>query len=403
MIRTLSVSALILLLLTGCWNRREPEQVDYVVAVGIDIAEDGKLALTIQSPTLEAMKPRGAGQEEKVKTISVKGETAFQAIRNYIRAAGRKLFWGHTQIYVLGEEAAKAGVEKYLDFFSMDPELRGTSQIAVVKGKAKDVMESKTQFTSIPANYLAELIKNSVMVGNAANVNFADFNRMLAEPAGGQPYLPVMKLMEQSEYDKKVAGIKSPSSSGPEQSPIVYTEGTAVFRDSKLTGFLNERETRGLLWANQMLKSTIVAVPSGDGNSRISLELIGGLKSRKEVSIEGGRAHLKLYIKANVNIGDRNSSFEHTDDELLVRLEEGFAKIVREEVEAAYSKASVKLHSDIMGFGNALADQNPKLWKQVKGDWEEELLPDAKLEVKVEGTIRRTSRTLYSPWAKGTE
>lgn len=400
--RCMAVGLAVSVLLTGCWNRRDPNEVDYVVAVGIDMADDGQIALTIQSPSLESLKPQEGGNKEKVKTISVKGKTSFEAIRNYIRAAGRKLFWGHTQIYVIGEEAAKAGVERYLDFFSMDPELRGTSQMAVVKGKAKDVVESKTQFTSVPANYLGELVRNSTLHGHTPVITFAEFNRMQTEPEGGQPYLPMMRLIEQSEYDRQVAGLQTRSSKEPGQTPIVYADGTAVFRGTKLVGTLNERETRGLMWVGKKMKSAIVTVPCGK-DCLTSLEMVGGVKAKKKVEIEGERAILTVEIKADLNVADRSGNLQKTDEAMLLQLEEGFNKVVRTEVEAAFAKASVQLRSDVMAFGNALSDRNPKLWKEVKPEWEEYFLPDAKLTVKVEGKIRRTSRTLYSPWAKSNE
>ncbi|MNC27552.1 hypothetical protein D3C75_757240 [compost metagenome] len=81
-------------------------------------------------------------------------------------------------------------------------------------------------------------------------------------------------------------------------------------------------------------------------------------------------------------------------------MEDAFNALVKEEVEQAFDKAARKLHSDIFSFGNALNDRNPRLWSQVKARWEDEILPNAKLEIKVKGTLRRTSRTLYTPWAE---
>lgn len=386
------------MLLAGCWNRKEAEQVDYVLAVGIDMAPGGEIALTIQSPSLEALKPNGDAAQEKVKTLSVKGRTTFEAVRNYISISGKKLFWGHTQVYLIGEEAAKAGVEKYLDFFSADHELRGTSRMAVVKGLAKDLVESKTQLTSLPARYLSELILNSNINGKAPNILFSDFNRMLAEPTGGQPYLPVMQLMEQAEYDKKLAGLEAESSKGPDQSPLVYTGGTAVFKDTKLAGFLNERETRGLLWTQNSLKSSIVTVECGE-SCLASLEVVGEVRAEKTVTLKGDKAEFVLKVRMDWNLGERVGRLDLSEEDRLRRLEEAADKLVEAEIRAAFAK-SVKLRSDVMAFGNEISDKQPKLWAEVKKDWEDQILPTADLQVEVKGKIRRTTRTLYSPWVK---
>jgi spore germination protein KC len=395
--RTAAVLLLLAVLTTGCWNRKEADHIDYVLAVGIDKADDGNITLTIQSPVLEALKPK-SGEGDKFKTLSVYGQTTFEGIRNYINITGQKLFWGHTQVYLIGEKAAKDGVEQYLDFFTADAELRGTSHVAVVKGMAKDLMEAKTEFTPIPANYMSNLIKNAGLNGKSPTIVFSDFNRMLAEPTGSQPYLPVMELMSQKEYDATKAGIKTKSSSGSNQTPIVYTAGTAVFHNTKLVGFLNEKESRGLLWTKRTLTTTIVVVNCGD-NCTASLELIGGVKNKKLVKMDGDTPKVKISVEANMNIGDRSGFIDVSDEAVIRNLEEGFSKVVKSEIEAAFRKAA-KLKSDILAFGNSLSDRNPKEWEQVKDRWDQEIFPNSELEITVKGHIRRTSRTLYSPWVQ---
>ncbi|MDF2937485.1 MAG: hypothetical protein K0Q90_2858 [Paenibacillaceae bacterium] len=387
------------LLLSGCWSAKEANEIDYVMGVGVDRGDNGEIILTIQTPDLSALKAENSGSEEKYKSISVKGETTFEALRNYINVGGQKLFWGHIQVCVIGEKAARDGVEDFLDFFSSDPELRGTSQIALVKGKAKDVMEARVSLTPIPSDYLSNLLSNATVNGKSPKVQLVDFNRMLTEPEGSQPYLPIMELMSQADYDRRIAGLNTQSSKGPGQTPVIYTGGTGVFRGTRLKGVLNEKESRGLLWTKKFMKSTLIPVET-EGGAVASLELIGGVKNSVAVKMEGDTAHIKLKITANLNIGDRTGGKNVTHVEVLKEMEESFNALVKEEVEQAFDKAARKMHSDIFSFGNALNDRNPKLWNQVKDRWEDEILPNAKLDIEVKGTLRRTSRTLYTPWSK---
>lgn len=394
------VLLLLALLLPGCWNAKEANEIDYVLGVGIDKSESGEIILTIQTPDLPALKSESGGtKREKFKAVSVKGATSFEALRNYINVVGQKLFWGHIQVCVIGEQAAREGVDDFLDFFNADPELRGTSQIAVVKGKAKDAMEARISITPIPSDYFFNLLSNATLNGKAPKVQLVDFSRMLTDPTGSQPYLPVMELMSQEAYDRRIFGHTTPSSKGPEQTPVIYTGGTAVFRGSKLRGYLNEKESRGLLWAKKILKSSLIAVPMDDGKM-VSLELIGGVKNSVSVNMDGDNARIKLNISANLNIGDRNVNKNLTKEEEIRKLEQGFNAIVKEEVQQAFDKAVRRFHCDIFSFGNSLNDRKPKEWDKVKERWEDDILPRAQLEVKVNGSIRRTSRTLYSPWVE---
>lgn len=393
---------LLVLLLSGCWSAKEANEIDYVMGVGVDKADNGDIILTIQTPDLSALKAENPGSGEKYRSISARGATTFEALRNYVNVGGQKLFWGHIQICVIGEHAARDGVEDFLDFFSSDPELRGTSMIAIVKGMAKDVMEARVSLTPIPSDYLSNLLTNATVNGKAPKVQLVDFNRMLTEPVGSQPYLPLMELMSQAEYDKRIAKLDTPSSKGPEQSPVVYTGGTAVFRGTRLKGFLNERETRGLLWTKQFMKSALIPIKTDDGGMA-SLELIGGVRSKVTVKMDGDTARIKLIISANLNIGDRSGSTNLAEVQELKKLQDSFNALVKKEVEMAFDKAVRKYHSDIFSFGNALNDRSPKDWSRVQERWEDEILPRAKLEVEVKGALRRTSRTLYTPWAEDKE
>ncbi|RAV01006.1 Ger(x)C family spore germination protein [Paenibacillus sp. YN15] len=388
-----------LLLLSGCWSAKEANEIDYVMGVGIDKTDSGEIILTIQTPDLSAIKLENASGEDKFKTISVKGATTFEALRNYINVVGQKLFWGHIQVCIIGEKAAREGVDDFLDFFSADAELRGTSYIAVVKGLAKDLMESRLTLMPIPSEYLSNLMSNANLNGKAPKVQLVDFNRMLTEPTGSQPYAPVMELMSQEVYDRRIFGRQISSSKGDEQTPIIYTGGTAVFRGNKLKGFLSEKESRGLIWTKNSMKSAIISVQADEGGV-ISLELIGGVKNRRKVWMENGQAHIRVDISANLNIGDRSGYKNVVKTEELAELEKGFNDIVRKEVEMAFDKTVRKLHCDIFSFGNSLNDRNPKEWEKVKERWEDEILPAAKLDIRVHGTIRRTTRTLYSPWVE---
>lgn len=387
-------------LLSGCWNRKEAEQIDYSLGVGIDMRTKDEVCLTILTPNLEELKPTAGQKKEVQKTLSTRGRTTFQAVRNYIDVSGKKLFWGHTQFYLIGEEAARNGVEHFIDFFTSDAELRGASHMAVVKGNAKEALESKTEFNAISAYNLRDIIRSSAVNGHAPEVLFSEFSRMQAEPIGSEPYLPLIRLMSRTEYDKIKLGLKAGSQSDSNKSPVFVAEGTALFKGTKLVGYLNTMETRGLLWTKNKMKSAIIVVPCEGEGCTVSLELIGGVKSSKKVKIEQGKAKITLNIKAEVNIGDKESQINLVETNEIKELANSFANVVKKEVQAGFDKACRIHKTDVFGFGNTLSDKQPKLWERIKDEWEDDILPKAELEIVVDGQIRRTSRNIYSPWAK---
>ncbi|KJB84520.1 hypothetical protein AZ66_30790, partial [Paenibacillus sp. E194] len=120
--RSVLISCLLLLLLgllvSGCWNRREMNDLAIAVGMGIDKAENGQYEVFVQvvdPGEVSARKP--SGNRAPVTLYSAKGNTVFQAIRRMTTITPRKVYFSHLRIFVFGEEMAREGISKPLDFY----------------------------------------------------------------------------------------------------------------------------------------------------------------------------------------------------------------------------------------------------------------------------------------------
>lgn len=399
-------SLLIMLILTSCWGRNEAQQLDYALAAGIDLTDQKEVVLTIQTTILESLKQNGGTQEiEHTKTISVKGRSTSEAVRKYSQMIGKKLFWSHLQIIIFGENAIKVGVEPYLSFFASDPRIRGTSHLAVVKGAAYDAIRLKPNFSGHPSYHLRDILKLGSFVGEYPVVNFSEFNRMLADPVGAEPYLPVIKLFPPGEFSESQVGKKPSEKYGTSLSSYFNASELAVLKKTKFVGYLNEAESRGLLWTKKdKLQSTVVTIPCRDikmenNHCNVSTHVVDGIIVDKKINYSDGKTTINIHVRVNFNVGDESSKHNTTTEEYSRYLEEQFAAIVKKEITAAFDKAVLEYHSDIFAFGNALEDRHPKTWALVRNDWEERILPKAELTITVDAKLKQTSRNLYLPWS----
>jgi spore germination protein KC len=94
---SLVILTILLLLLGGCWNRREVESLAFVMAAGIDkAAEGGKVQVTVQIARPAALVSGGQGSgamERAFWLVSSTGYTPFDAVRNFSMQSSRRLFW----------------------------------------------------------------------------------------------------------------------------------------------------------------------------------------------------------------------------------------------------------------------------------------------------------------------
>src|SRR4051794_14201842 len=121
--------------LTGCWDKRELNELAISVALGIDKV-DGQYQVTAQvvQPGEVAAKKGGNGGSAPVTMYQEKGVTTFEAIRKMTTISPRKIYAAHLRIVVFSEELAREGIGEALDLLSRDYELRTDYYLLVAKG-----------------------------------------------------------------------------------------------------------------------------------------------------------------------------------------------------------------------------------------------------------------------------
>lgn len=275
------------LLLTGCWNNRDLTEINIVAGLGLDRTEDGKVLLTVQVVEPAAIQStssgKGKGGTEQPKPVFVashEGETVFEATRGILSIVDKRLFLSTAQVLILGERLSQDGIEEILDFFQRNHEISYLMAILVAKGVTpREILEMETDMDSIPAVYINEMVKNTVLRGTGKKTLLID----LIKDMGGSGRQPAIGQISK-------AGEKE-----------VRTEGTAVFKEGKLAGWLDPFETRGYLFATDKVKSAIVNVPADKG--KIAMEIIRS-KGKVKVAFDNGEpAMLTVEVETQADVG----------------------------------------------------------------------------------------------------
>ncbi|GCL74801.1 hypothetical protein PN4B1_47830 [Paenibacillus naphthalenovorans] len=232
-----------ILVLTGCWGRSELKDVGIVAAVGIDVKDENKFEATTQVVKPGEVKKNKSGA---VLVNSATGFTVFEAVRDLIIKGGKKQIWHHINAYIIGEEAAKTGVRPRIDFLARDHEPRFRMNVFVTKGKAKDLLNMKSNINPIPAAAMQLALEEQESLAKAPKVELHDFIQKLMEPYE-DPYLPIIR-------------------NGKQNFEIF---GTAVFKDDKMVGELNSKETRGMLRVVGEVQGGLQVIQYKPGNDEV--------------------------------------------------------------------------------------------------------------------------------------
>ncbi|CAH0119536.1 MULTISPECIES: Ger(x)C family spore germination protein [unclassified Paenibacillus] len=392
--KTVSVILLLVMLsfLTGCWSRRELNDLAIVVGMGID--KSGKqyeVSVQVVDPG-EVSKKDGRGGQAPVTVYSSKGDTMAEALRRLTTVSPRNNYFAHLRILVLSEELARQGIGGIVDFFSRYHEFRTDFYISVARQtSAKQILTMMTPTVRIPA----EKIFNSLEVAEKewSPVITVKLDELINDIVikGKNPVLTGFRIVgdpREGEKKKNVEAI--------EPAANIQAWGLAAFREDRLVGWLNETESKGYSDITNKLHRSVVEIPCASGG-RLAVDVMRS-KSDIKGNVRNGNPEATVKIRTEASVSDVQCKIDLTKTETIAHLEKEVEEEMEKHIEASLRKAKT-LKTDIFGFGEAVRRANPAYWKTVKEDWHRRF-PDLPVEIRIEVHIRRVGTITNSVYSK---
>lgn len=366
------------LLLTGCWDKREINDLAIATAISIDKKDDEyHVAAQVVLPTELSMK--GGMGSSPVTLYEASGKSVNEAIRKLTQVSPRIIYLGHLRVVVISEELAKEGIATTVDFLSRGWELRSDFYMIVSKGRdAKEILNVQTSLEQIPSNELYNILHTSeANYSSTVAVNFFELKTNL-ERDGKEGVLTGVEILG----DPKKGSSKQNVEMIIPDAKIKFKE-LAVFKKDKLVGWLDEQESRGFNEATNQVKSTIGLVSCPDGGE-VSIHT---KKYNSKIKSKTTSNNPEIEIKVNIvaNLGEVSCDIDLTKEKTIEMLQKEYEKVVKNDIQETIKVVQQKYQSDIFGFGAAIYKSNPQQWKKVKDNWDEIF---AELPVSVEVKVQ---------------
>ncbi|MHA6480523.1 Ger(x)C family spore germination protein [Paenibacillus sp. strain BS8-2] len=378
---TLIICTLSLLVITGCWNRRELNEIAIVTGFGIDPADEGyTVSVQVVDPGEVAAGLGGRGNSP-VTTYHATGETVMEAIRKMTVMTPRKLYFSHLRIFVIGEQQARKGIGEVLDMMSRDQEARPDFYIVVAKGHtALDVLNVLTPMEMIPAAKLFSSLEVSEKAwAPTVSVQLDDLISDIVS-TGIQPALTGIEIEGPLKKGSTISNLRTPNT--PAQ--LRYS-GIAIFRADMLKGWFNESESKGFTFITNRLKSTVI-VTDCEGGGKLAIEIIRA-ESKIKGTVKNGEPSAQVSLRAEANVADVECKVNLTGNQSFDELQQKAELVMRQNAEDAIARAK-KLKVDVFGFGNAIHRADPSYWRQVEERWDK-VFADMPVELNMQVNIRR--------------
>lgn len=359
---------------SGCWNNVDLNDRVFVVGAGLDKSSSGKIDFSVQILKPSALGARKQGGNVKVtETISSQGVTVFDAIRNMLTKGNKKLFYGHIQVIVIGEELARQGIADALDWFDRDTEADIRSLVLIARGTtARQILQAEGAVEDIPAVEIADTLENSEALPKIKQCQLNEIIKSV-NSTGKNPAVAVVSISSKKQQLYV--------------SDLNFT-GAAVFKKDKLVGWLSPEETIGYLFTQNKIKSGIINIANpADPQGKVAIEILHS-QGKIDVRFRNGEPVLYVKIKENGNVGEQQGQGNLTSFKQVEKLEHETARVIKNNVMKTIRHAQNEYQADIFGFGNIVYKKNLRYWKTVENNWNE-VFSNLAVEIEVESKIRR--------------
>jgi spore germination protein KC len=296
------------------------------------------------------------------------------------------MYFAHLQMLLISEEVAKDGIDVVLEFLTRDHEVRKDFYIAVTKNtSAESILQNVTAIEKIPANKMHSSLETSEAVwAPTVAVRLDELVNFLTSD-GINSVLTGITYIGKNEKRQTLDNVKKIKPYG-----ILKYTNIAVFKEDKLVGWLDETESKGYNYIRGNVKNTVGPVPCSEKESETEELIVEIIRTKTDVKgkVRNGKPEIDVHLRAEANVAEAGCEIDLTSPETIKMVERTTNKRSKMILESVVQKAK-KLKTDIFGFGEEIHRVDPKAWKKLKKNWDEEF-SNMPVNIRTEYTIRRS-------------
>jgi spore germination protein KC len=165
-----------LVTLTGCYDASSIEDSYYIVALGIDLADDNLYDISIQIAKNEnSSSESNSSQSSSYSIYTVQAETIDSGISILNNYLNKKINLSHCSAIIFSEELAKKGIGNILNSLANNNEIRPNAYLLISEKKAINVLENVANSGENFSSRFYEYIINSAnYTGYSAPTTFGE-------------------------------------------------------------------------------------------------------------------------------------------------------------------------------------------------------------------------------------
>ncbi|MFP7296309.1 Ger(x)C family spore germination protein [Neobacillus niacini] len=376
--RKLSTLLFIIMLIPGCSNYRELNQLGLVIAMGIDISQniDNGYRVTFQVINPSQLSPIGSPTGIPVSNYTAESETLVDAYRRASMIIPRDNDVTHLSLVVISEELARRGTNLVFDAFERGKQAKSTFPVFIARGtSAENVLGVVEPLESNPTKSVRSTSENNQKFYGIAKTMYLHEVITTISSEGKDLLLPGIKL------NKKLTSKNQSDNLNNIKPSVIEVSGLALFKKDKLAGWYDGEMARNAHLILSEIETTSFPIPCENKY----MTLVGKRSKGSIKTLLNPAPTLKVNLDLNTEISEINCNKDLTKTKVLADIEKDLEKELKRKVQETI-QISQDTGADVFGFGTNLSKDNPGYWKKHKKEWNT-IFKKAKVEVNVNASI----------------
>ena len=360
-----------LLLLTGCYNYRELNELAIATAIEVDKI-DNNYHLLVQVANPKNQNDATSANQPQFVTYESTGKTIQEAFRNIVKESSKKIYGMHIQLLILTENIAKEDLTSMLDFFFRNTEIRKEFYVIVDTTKTDNkLLKVLTPINNLSSQSIMETLEtNNKFLGIS---NLVTFNDLMDIYLDKNKELVLPTIYMEGNYDEEM--LKETDSKTK-----IFLGNLAVFKDEKLLGYLSKDESLTINFLKNEINDALITQECAKNKyttSEITLD-----KTNIEIDIK--KLEVKINIKGSGYIAEYGCEGDLTQESKINDINNKLNKHIEKTIKNSIESINKKYNTDIYNFKDMIYKQNPKYYKSIEKDYYNKVFSKLKYKVKSE-------------------
>ncbi|MGE7186521.1 Ger(x)C family spore germination protein [Peribacillus sp. NPDC006672] len=362
-----------LVLLSGCWDSKDIQDIQYISAMGIDY-QNGQYVVYVQVTSFAGV-AKQEGLEPKPTPVWVakgQGETLQVAMNDIYKRANQYIYWAHVKLIIFSESILKHGLDNINDPILRFQQIRETTWLYGTDDSLEKILFVNSLFGS---SVQTSIFNPNDIYKLRSYVEPIRIHRFYTQNYETGMTIKLPKISLKTEVWK----FKEKSQD------TVKLSGAYFIKNNQLKGEIGNKHLGGLRW---LTKSTVRSPVAIKINKNIDVELsLYRPKFKIKPIYVNDKVEFDISIEVDGAVMDMEGNIPFT------QLREKTERALEKEIRDTY-KYALEKNLDIYNLEGVIYRKDLKKWKEIhKKDFN--LNEDSIRNIQVEVTIQKTGDYKY--------